>query len=60
MDELNGHAGPPWEAREIYLIRSYLPGTGQNGAGRGDNGRPRYETLGSWPLKPAAVPGPGR
>jgi len=60
VDELKGHAGPPWTAREIYLIRSYLPGTGQNGAGRGDNGRPRYETLGSWPLKPAAPPGPGR
>ena len=60
VTKLEDHAGPPWTAREIYLIRSYLPGTGQNGAGRTDNGRPRYETLGSWPLKPAAAPGPGR
>jgi RNA 2',3'-cyclic 3'-phosphodiesterase len=43
---LSGLAGTPWTAREIYLIRSHLPRTGRHG-----NGRPRYETLGSWPLR---------
>jgi RNA 2',3'-cyclic 3'-phosphodiesterase len=59
VENLSGHAGPPWTAREIYLIRSHLPGTGSNGLGRQDNGRPRYETLGSWPLQVPAAPGPG-
>jgi RNA 2',3'-cyclic 3'-phosphodiesterase len=57
--KLGEHAGPPWTAREIYLIRSYLPGTGRGGAGHRDNGQPRYETLGSWPLRLPAAPGPG-
>lgn len=43
---LSGLAGTPWTAQEIYLIRSHLPRTGQHG-----NGRPRYESLGSWPLR---------
>ena len=48
---LAGYAGPPWEAGQIHLIRSYLP------AGRPQE-RPRYETLGSWPLRvPPAGPG---
>jgi RNA 2',3'-cyclic 3'-phosphodiesterase len=59
VEKLEKHAGPPWTAREIYLIRSHLPGTGQNSAGRRDNGRPRYETLGSWPLRVPAAPRPG-
>jgi RNA 2',3'-cyclic 3'-phosphodiesterase len=36
--ELAGYAGTPWTAEEIYLIQSRL------------QARPRYETLGSWPL----------
>jgi 2'-5' RNA ligase len=48
---LAGYAGPPWDAGQIHLIRSYLPG------GRPQQ-RPRYETLGSWPLRvPAAGTG---
>jgi 2'-5' RNA ligase len=43
---LSGYAGTPWTAEEIYLIRSHLPG------GR-PHDRPRYETLGSWPLRAA-------
>src|SRR5215831_13103254 len=35
---LAGFAGTPWTASEIYLIRSHL------------QDRPRYETLGAWPL----------
>ena len=38
--ELSGYQGPPWTAEEIYLIRS-TPG-----------GSTRYETLGSWKLRP--------
>lgn len=37
--ELAGYAGKPWTAEEIYLIRSR------------PQSRPRYETLGSWPLR---------
>lgn len=45
---LGGYAGPAWCAEEIYLIRSHLP----NGpAGQ----RPRYETIGHWPLRMSAV-----
>jgi RNA 2',3'-cyclic 3'-phosphodiesterase len=43
---LAGYAGPPWCAGQIHLIRSHLP-AGPPG------GRPRYETLGSWPLRMA-------
>jgi RNA 2',3'-cyclic 3'-phosphodiesterase len=47
---LSGYTGTPWTAGEIYLIRSHLPG------GR-PHDRPRYETLGSWPLARPPVPG---
>jgi RNA 2',3'-cyclic 3'-phosphodiesterase len=50
VDELSGYTGTPWTAGEIYLIRSHLPG------GRRPD-RPRYETLGCWPL--AGSPRPG-
>jgi RNA 2',3'-cyclic 3'-phosphodiesterase len=49
VDRLSGYTGTPWTAGEIYLIRSHLPG------GR-PHDRPRYETLGCWPL---AVPPAG-
>ena len=48
---LSGWTGTPWTTGEIYLIRSHLPG------GR-PHDRPRYETLGRWPLRVSAVPGP--
>ncbi len=44
---LAGYAGPSWDAGQIHLIRSHLPG------GRPQE-RPRYETLGSWPLRAPA------
>jgi 2'-5' RNA ligase len=44
--ELSGYAGAPWTAQEIYLIRS-----------RPDS-QPRYETLGTWPLRPPPAPRP--
>jgi RNA 2',3'-cyclic 3'-phosphodiesterase len=50
VHRLSGYAGTPWTAGEIYLIRSHLPG------GR-PHDRPRYETLGCWPL--TGSPGPG-
>jgi 2'-5' RNA ligase len=37
--ELSDYAGDPWTAEEIYLIRSR------------PQSRPRYETLGTWPLR---------
>ncbi|HEY7144840.1 MAG TPA: RNA 2',3'-cyclic phosphodiesterase [Streptosporangiaceae bacterium] len=46
VDSLASYAGPRWTAARIELIRSHL-GTAA----------PRYEQLGSWPLRPA--PGPG-
>ncbi len=39
---LDRYRGPGWSVEEIYLIRSTL------------NGRPRYETLDTWKLAPAA------
>ena len=48
---LAGYAGTPWTAGEIYLIRSHLPG------GR-PHDRPRYETLGAWPLRVPPCPSP--
>jgi 2'-5' RNA ligase len=39
VSELTEFAGTPWVAGEIYLIHSRLQET------------PRYETLGSWPLR---------
>ena len=45
---LAGYDGPPWDAGQIHLIRSHLPACCPQE-------RPRYETLGSWPLRvPAA------
>lgn len=37
---LDPYRGEQWTAREIFLIRSHLGG-----------GPPRYQTLGSWPLR---------
>jgi RNA 2',3'-cyclic 3'-phosphodiesterase len=48
ITELAGYGGTPWTAEEIYLIRS-----------RPDS-RPRYETLGSWPLAATPPLGEGR
>jgi RNA 2',3'-cyclic 3'-phosphodiesterase len=39
VETLAGFAGTPWTAGEIYLIHSRL------------QGEPRYETLGTWPLR---------
>ncbi|HEX9540815.1 MAG TPA: RNA 2',3'-cyclic phosphodiesterase [Streptosporangiaceae bacterium] len=39
VTELSDYAGDPWTAEEIYLIRSR------------PQSRPRYETLGTWPLR---------
>ena len=39
VDALAGYSGTPWTATEIHLIRSLL-GT-----------RPRYEVMGTWPLR---------
>ena len=48
VDALAGYAGAPWTAAEIHLIRSHP----------GDPGSPpRYETLGTWPLR-AVRPSP--
>jgi RNA 2',3'-cyclic 3'-phosphodiesterase len=38
---LEGYRGPAWTTEEIYLIQSRLGG-----------GPPRYETLGTWKLRP--------
>jgi RNA 2',3'-cyclic 3'-phosphodiesterase len=43
---LEGYQGPEWTAEEIYLIRSVL------GSGQGNG--PRYETVGTWKLRPPA------
>jgi RNA 2',3'-cyclic 3'-phosphodiesterase len=40
---LESYQGPSWTAEEIYLIRSLL------------GGHPRYETLGTWKLRPRAA-----
>jgi 2'-5' RNA ligase len=42
VGELSGYAGAPWTATEIHLIRS---NPGDPGAA------PRYETVGTWPLR---------
>jgi RNA 2',3'-cyclic 3'-phosphodiesterase len=44
VEALAGYAGVPWTAAEIHLIRS-LPGP-----------VPRYETAGTWPLRPHPDP----
>lgn len=43
---LSGYAGSPWIAEEIYLIRSRL------------HDQPRYEAVGSWPLRVPAATAP--
>jgi RNA 2',3'-cyclic 3'-phosphodiesterase len=43
VEPLAGFAGSSWAAGEIHLIRSHLGGAA-----------PRYETAGTWPLRPAA------
>jgi 2'-5' RNA ligase len=52
VEGLDAFAGTPWVAAEIYLIHSRL------------SAQPRYETLGSWPLRPPRPPrrprGPGQ
>ena len=35
--ELSSYVGPPWQAREIAVVRSYLRGSGERG--------PRYEPI---------------
>ena len=44
VERLDTFTGTPWVAAEIYLIRSRL------------SAQPRYETLGSWPLRPPRPP----
>ncbi|WP_460711203.1 RNA 2',3'-cyclic phosphodiesterase [Nocardioides dilutus] len=39
---LEGYAGPPWRADRIELVESFL--------GQGPRGRPRYETVDTFPL----------
>ena len=41
---LDGYAGPPWRADRIELVESFL--------GQGPRGRPRYETVDTFPLTP--------
>jgi 2'-5' RNA ligase len=43
--ELSGYQGPAWAVEEIYLIRSTL-------AREARGGHPRYEAVGTWPLRP--------
>jgi 2'-5' RNA ligase len=40
---LEGYAGPPWRADRIELVESFL--------GQGPRGRPRYETVDTFPLR---------
>jgi 2'-5' RNA ligase len=47
VDTLSGFHGTPWTAAEIYLIHSRLEAS------------PRYEVLGTWPLRPAGRRGAG-
>ncbi|WP_292670697.1 hypothetical protein [Nocardioides sp.] len=39
---LEGYAGPPWRADRVELVQSFL--------GQGPRGRPRYETVDTFPL----------
>jgi 2'-5' RNA ligase len=41
---LDGYAGPAWTVDRVRLVASYL--------GEGARGRPRYETVGEFPLAP--------
>jgi RNA 2',3'-cyclic 3'-phosphodiesterase len=47
--ELAGLSGTAWTAADIHLIRSHQPGAAPGS-------RPRYQTLASCPLRPAAPP----
>jgi len=44
---LDGYAGPGWTVDRIHLIGSHL--------GEGPRRRPRHETLGTFPLRPAGA-----
>lgn len=44
---LDGFAGTPWTVDALHLVRSHLPRSGTPGE------RPRYETVGRWPLSGA-------
>jgi RNA 2',3'-cyclic 3'-phosphodiesterase len=46
VETLSSFAGAPWVATEIHLIHSRL------------GARPRYEVLGTWPLRAGAAPEP--
>jgi 2'-5' RNA ligase len=41
VESLSGYFGTTWQASDVRLMRSYL------------GPRPRYEVIGSWPLRPA-------
>ena len=43
---LDGYAGPPWHADRVELVESFL--------GQGPRGRPRYETVDTFPLRSPA------
>ncbi|MGW6420331.1 RNA 2',3'-cyclic phosphodiesterase [Streptomyces sp. NPDC055055] len=47
VDELGSFEGERWAVTELALVRSQLPGDGIPGE------RPRYETVGVWPLEGA-------
>ena len=42
MRLLDGYAGPPWTVDRVTLVESFL--------GQGPRGRPRYETVDTFPL----------
>jgi len=44
---LDGYAGPGWTVEEIALVESFL--------GQGPRGRPRHETVATFPLSPQRV-----
>lgn len=44
---LDGYAGPPWHVDRIELVESFL--------GQGPRGRPRYETVDTFPLSATAA-----
>jgi RNA 2',3'-cyclic 3'-phosphodiesterase len=48
VERLATYSGPEWQADRIQLIRSYR--------GQGEGHRPRYETIGAWPLGKRAEP----
>lgn len=48
VERLATFQGTPWQAGEIYLIHSHL--------GTQPGEQPRYETIGTWPLRPPRPP----